>query len=98
MRNFRIPLRLIVSGVSFGESANRRLQWACLQLAGPGNSMVETMSRSRSFKDSSIDETNERFNPPGLWIGVRIYLPEVARNHLVVVFSFVWHSVPMKQD
>ena len=42
--------------------------------------MVETMSRSRSFKDSSIDETNERFTPPGLWIWVRIYPPEIARN------------------
>jgi len=34
-RNFRLALRLIVFGVGSGESANRRLEWICLQLAGP---------------------------------------------------------------
>ena len=31
--NFRKPLRLIVSGVGFGESANRRLKWTYLRSA-----------------------------------------------------------------
>ena len=68
-RNFGTLLRLIVFGVGSGESANRRLRlgfrvgvvvyWigTCLQLAGPRNPWAETISRSGTSKDSSVDES-----------------------------------------
>src|ERR1019366_6254546 len=65
-RNFRLALRLIVSGMGSGESANRRLGWTCLRLAGPRKPPGETMSRSSSFKDSSVDESHLWLNRPVL--------------------------------
>ncbi len=51
-RNFRIPLRLIVFGVGFGESANRRLGWD----SGFGVLVLGIESRLRACRATWRDE------------------------------------------
>jgi hypothetical protein len=62
-RNFRIALRLIVSGVGSGESANRRLGWTGLRLAGPRNTMAEDATFAKASAGRLVGASLSRIHP-----------------------------------